>query len=123
MQGKKDSNDYPDNYCFASAVDGGAYEEIVQNFSTCLVRNNNDILLRLSLNNTCPWFNQRLRVYHLSGPLKKQEFTSTDSKILATWVMILTDFNPFILVGNLFKDFWLSLIVVMAESSQKSSCP
>ena len=44
--------DYPDNYCFASAVDGGADEEIVQDFSTCLVRNNNDILMRLLLNNT-----------------------------------------------------------------------
>ena len=34
--------------------------------------------------------------------------------------MILIDFNPFILVGNLLKDFWLSLIVVMDKSSQKS---
>ena len=59
LQGKKDSIDYPDNYCFASAVGGGADEEIVKNFSTCLVRNNDDILPRLSLNNTCPWLNKR----------------------------------------------------------------
>ena len=39
LQGKKDSMDYPDNYCFASSVDGGADEEIIQDFSTCLVRN------------------------------------------------------------------------------------
>lgn len=78
LQGKKDSNDYPDNYCFASAVGGGADEEIVQEFSTCLVRNNNDISLRLSLGSFNGFvciifadfprnrsFFQRIQKYHL----------------------------------------------------------
>lgn len=36
--------------------------------------------------------------------------------------MIMIDFNPFILVVDLFKDFWLLSIVVMAESSHERSC-
>lgn len=54
LQGKKDSRDYPDNYCFASAVGGGEDEQILRNFTTCLVRNtcSKDILLRFSLSNS-----------------------------------------------------------------------
>lgn len=39
LQGKKDSVDYPDNYCFGSIVNGGQEREIIRNESTCLVRN------------------------------------------------------------------------------------
>ncbi len=39
VQGKTDSQDYADNFCFASTVDGGGVQEIIQDFSTCLVRN------------------------------------------------------------------------------------
>ena len=73
LQGKKDSRDYPDNYCFASAVDGGEDEEILQNFTTCLVRNtcSKDILLRFSLRNSWTCLYKRFRVYHLSTLRRK----------------------------------------------------
>lgn len=37
LQGKKDSVDYPDNYCFGSTVNGGHELEIIRNESTCLI--------------------------------------------------------------------------------------
>lgn len=39
IQGKKGSMDYAENYCFGSTVGGGRVQEIIQDESTCLVRN------------------------------------------------------------------------------------
>ena len=38
IQGKKDSRDYPDNYCFGSTVGDGRMQEITRDESTSLVR-------------------------------------------------------------------------------------
>ena len=106
LQGKKDSRDYPDNYCFASAVDGGEDEKILQNFTTCLVRNtcSKDILLRFHcVTRELASINVFLCITSAHFVGNTEEFTSTGLKLLHLWASKLIDCDPFNLFAILFE--------------------